>query len=1144
MRFLLKQVYQKTSSKRLFNYMQKSFCHNNMYVIALLVCCLLILSSFSFAQSEGPRKKQYIFKSDIACPPFEYVENSQLLGFNVEVLEAISEIMNLNIRFEWGVWSEIRAELEAGKIDGLTGMMYSQERRRYADFTAPFNTISYALFVQNDSSIRNLEDVAAGSVAVQEGDIAHDYLESSGFQGTILSFATAEEALIRVALGKCDGALIGHVNGLYLLQNPYFDMLTSGDIAPFNQDCCFAVSKGNAWLLGQINEGLSILRSSGRYNEIYKRWLAFDQSQRRARIFFYISVGLAIFFGVILAVVIWAQLLRRQVKRRTVDLKRSEERYRSLVEKLPDGIVVLRDNEFLFVNRAAAILFTGNGDADLVGTSVLPYLHPEDRLAGLVHLSSLPEPDAPLSDVRTVRPGSHEIRYAETAGLMIDYHDGPATLIMLRDITEKKHAEYEVLRERNLVRAVMETSPVGILMMDESGVIVFANQQAEQIFKLQRAEICQRTYNDPKWNISDLEGAPFAVEKLPFSQVISTEKIVRDVRFRIQHDDGSIAILSMGGAPLYDAIGDLGGAVITVEDVTAQVDAMEEQERHWRRVQKQQAAVIHVSQHQTLREGNFHEAARHIVEHAAETLEVDNSSIWILKSNDTRLCCTTAYDKRTQVWLEPTEIPASTISDYLFALESSRYVDAEDAQNDKRTAELCPGYLRPGNIGALLDVPIRVGGRLVGVLCNEHCGAARKWITDEIQFALELADQAGQAFAAEGHRLAQEERNAFEAKLQHTQKLESLGVLAGGIAHDFNNLLMAIIGNAELALMDISHANPARKSVMEIETVSRRAADLCRQMLAYSGKGKFVVEPISLNDVISEIGHMLGVSIPKNVVLRYNLTDNLPAVEADASQMRQVLMNLVINAAEAIGESDGIITVSTCSVYCDQHYFEKTNINENLPNGDYVGIEVADTGEGMDNATVARIFDPFFTTKFTGRGLGLAAVLGIVRGHHGALKVYSEPGKGTTFKVLLPASKKDAIAYEAESIQESSWISSGTVLLVDDEEVLLTVTSKMLARLGFDVLTAKDGVEALEVYKENMDGITCVIMDLTMPNMNGEECFRELRRINETVRVILCSGFNEQDATQRFVGKGLAGFIQKPYRFSTLSAKLQEVLGE
>ena len=1105
----------------------------------------LLHASYAFSDDADPRDRLYVFKSDVSYPPFEYVENGRLTGFNVELFETIAQIMELNVRLDWGVWANIRAELDAGRIDGLTGMFFSEERSRFADFSMPHTTVSHALFLREGNAVKDLDDLRLLRLAVQDGDITHDFLTASDYTGALVTTPTAEAALRQVAAGNCDAALLQRVQGLLLLKKLNLQGIVEAraDFMP-HQQYCFAVAKGNDWLLARIDEGLRILKANGQYDEIRHRWLGVYDEPAADRFLFHLQVGLLVAAALLLVIFAWAQLLRREVRRRTAALEKSEKRYRSLVEKLPDGIVVLRDNEFLFANRAACVLFTGDANAGLTGTSVLPYLHPEDRGAGLVHLSALPEPDAPLADARIVRPGSHEIRHAETAGIMIDFRGGPATLIMLRDVTERKQAEDAVRRERNLVRAIMETSPVGIIMMDESGVIIFANQQAERIFRLQRAHICERTYDDPKWRITDMDGAPFAVEKLPFHQVMQTAKVVRDIRYSIEHADGTRAIISMGGAPLFDAMGDLAGAVFTVEDVTAQIEETRERERHWRCVQQQQAALLQVSQSRMLQEGNFREAAKLIAQRAADAIEVDSVSLWLLKTSNTRLRCSVAWDRISQTWVEPQEIQAQAITNYLVALETGRCIDAADAQNDPRTKELGPGYLRPGNVGALLDVPIKVGGRLVGVLCHEHRGAARQWQSDEIQFAIEMAEQAGQAYAAEERRRAEEERRVFEAKLQHTQKLESLGILAGGIAHDFNNLLMAIIGNAELALMDISHANPARKAVMEIEAVSRRAADLCRQMLAYSGKGRFVVEPISLNDVISEIGHMLDVSIPKNVVLRYDLAAGIPAVEADVSQMRQVLMNLVINAAEAIGDKEGIITVSTFSMYCDQHYFERTNIHEDLPDGDYVGIEVADTGEGMNESTVAKIFDPFFTTKFTGRGLGLAAVMGIVRGHRGALKVYSEMGKGTTFKVLFPASKKSAITYETENNGETVWKGDGTVLLVDDEDVLLAVTSKMLNRLGFEVLLASNGEDALELFRENTENICCVILDLTMPNMNGEECFRELRRIRQDVPVILCSGFNEQDATQRFVGKGLAGFIQKPYRFNTLSAKLREILGD
>jgi CheY-like chemotaxis protein len=310
-------------------------------------------------------------------------------------------------------------------------------------------------------------------------------------------------------------------------------------------------------------------------------------------------------------------------------------------------------------------------------------------------------------------------------------------------------------------------------------------------------------------------------------------------------------------------------------------------------------------------------------------------------------------------------------------------------------------------------------------------------------------------------------------------------------------------------------------------------------MLAYSGKGKFVVENLDLNNLLKDMLHMLEVSISKKAVLRFNLHDPLPAVEADATQLRQIIMNLVINASEAIGEKSGVIAITTGCMDCDRSYLKDVWLDENLIDGLYVYLEIADTGCGMDKETLAKLFDPFFTTKFTGRGLGMAAVLGIVRGHKGAIKVYSEPKKGTTFKVLLPASTRPAEIFNHDS-HVDEWLGTGTVLLVDDEETVRGIGKEMLQELGFITITANDGREAVEVYKTIPD-ITYVILDLTMPHMDGEQCFRELRKINPDVKVIMSSGYNQQEVTQKFVGKGLAGFIQKPYKMSVLRQVIMEI---
>jgi len=392
---------------------------------------------------------------------------------------------------------------------------------------------------------------------------------------------------------------------------------------------------------------------------------------------------------------------------------------------------------------------------------------------------------------------------------------------------------------------------------------------------------------------------------------------------------------------------------------------------------------------------------------------------------------------------------------------------------------------------------------------------------------------------------AEEDRLQMQRRVQQSQRLESLGVLAGGIAHDFNNILMSVLGNAELALTGLSPSAPARENLLEIMASSHRAADLCRQMLAYSGRGRFVTEAIDPMALVEDMLGLLKGTISKKALLNLNLGKNLPPMRGDASQISQVIMNLVLNASEAIGERSGVITVSTGATECSPEYLKETYGDENLAPGLYLTLEVSDTGAGMDKTTQGRIFEPFFTTKFTGRGLGLAAVLGIVRGHKGALRVYSEVGKGTTFKILFPVSEADAESLVRKNdATKNDWQGEGTVLLVDDEETIRTLGARMLASLGFTVLTAADGQEALAVYREHRGEIEVVVLDLTMPHMDGEEAFRELRLIDPEVRVVMSSGYTESDITARFAGKGLVGFVQKPYSLAKLAEQLQSALNE
>jgi len=385
------------------------------------------------------------------------------------------------------------------------------------------------------------------------------------------------------------------------------------------------------------------------------------------------------------------------------------------------------------------------------------------------------------------------------------------------------------------------------------------------------------------------------------------------------------------------------------------------------------------------------------------------------------------------------------------------------------------------------------------------------------------------------------QRQRLEAQVQHAQKLESLGVLAGGIAHDFNNLLCGMLGGADIALRKLGPDHEAHTDLEMVQATAHTATELCRQLLAYSGKGRFEVEPLDLSSVVEQMHQLLRVSVAKNVTVRYDLAKGLPTAELDATQLRQVVLNLVVNASEAIGDANGVISISTGVVECDAKYLAGVSFNDDLPAGRYVFLEVSDTGCGVEEEVTSKLFDPFFTTKFTGRGLGLAAPLGIVRGHRGTIKVYSAPGRGSTFKVCFPASTRRVIRRAKPSTTEK-WKSSGLVLVADDDPTVRRVTRQMLEPMGFSVAEAADGIDAVREFESHREELVLILLDMTMPRMSGEETFRELRRLDPSIPVLLMSGYNEQDATTRFTGKGLAGFLQKPFRTAALRDKVRGVV--
>ena len=388
------------------------------------------------------------------------------------------------------------------------------------------------------------------------------------------------------------------------------------------------------------------------------------------------------------------------------------------------------------------------------------------------------------------------------------------------------------------------------------------------------------------------------------------------------------------------------------------------------------------------------------------------------------------------------------------------------------------------------------------------------------------------------------DRQRMEAKVQQAQKLESLGVLAGGIAHDFNNLLMGIMGHAGLALMEVSADHPLRRRLHQIEVAATRAAELTNQLLAYSGRGKFQVEPLSLSRLVDEMENLLETVISKKAILEHVYTCDLPLIDGDATQIRQVIMNLITNASDALGDRPGKITI-TIGVMATGPF--TPCLAGTPPDGVSVFLDVTDNGCGMEPETLQRIFDPFFTTKFTGRGLGLAAVLGIVHGHHGAIQVISQTGQGTTFRLLFPRSDQTIGRDVWQDPPAQTYQSQGIILVVDDEETVRSVASAALERCGFTILTATNGRDGLKAYREQANHIRAVVLDLTMPILGGDEVLSDLRSggaPGSTVPILLSSGYSSADVAGNLQRFGPIQFLQKPYNPGDLIQKIRVCLGE
>ncbi len=437
-----------------------------------------------------------------------------------------------------------------------------------------------------------------------------------------------------------------------------------------------------------------------------------------------------------------------------------------------------------------------------------------------------------------------------------------------------------------------------------------------------------------------------------------------------------------------------------------------------------------------------------------------------------------------------------------------------------------------------LGVPLTTEDGVIGVVVVQSYGEAELYSTKDLELLCYAARTI--SIAVERKRI-DEERRELAARMLRSQKWESLGTFAGGISHEFNNLLQSILGSSGLAAQMIPAESPIHTQLRVIERAAHHAAELTSQMLAYAGKGRFIVEDLDLSAEVEEAVRFLPVELAKEGALHLELDRNLPPISADAAEIRQMVANILTNAMEATGDTGAIITVKTGVERRSRAQLEAAILGEDLQPGSYAVLEVSDTGSGMGPEVLAKIFDPFYSTKFTGRGLGLAAVLGIVRANGGAIRVESSPGSGTAVRVYLPTGHEPALSTSRPKIEAASAKTPATVMVVDDDEGIRSLCCEMLEQAGFVVVAAADGVVAVELLRGAPDSVDAVLLDMTMPRMSGVETFAALTEIRPDLAVIVASGYSEQDAGATFHGNGPAAYLQKPYRLKDLLLALERI---
>lgn len=832
--------------------------------------CIALLVVLAGNAATGADSPGIIVGGDHKFPPYEFLENGQPTGFNIDLIRAVAEVMDFDVEIRLGPWVQARQDLEQRKTDVLAGMVYSEGRSKLLDFSVPHTMISPGLFVRTDSPIHAFEDIRGKEIIVEEADIMHDFLKNQPITSTIIAVADSPEALRLLASGKHDGAfLASELHKYYIAGKFAFGNLRRVKTELPPQHYCFAVAEGNRVLLHKLDQGLVILKSNGKYQEIYDKWFGVYEKKEWWETIKYFALALALIAALFFMCLLWSWSLKRRVRLQTVELRTNDMELRKAHAELEQRVA----------ERTA--------DLALINEKLKSEIFERGRIE-----------------------------------------------VALRESNEKH-------------RAILDAFDGQVYICSPGYAIEFMNKK-----------LIERTGRDAT------------------------------------------------GEPCY--------------------------------------AVLHGR---------------------------DSICPWC-------------------------------VNDRIQKGETVRWEVQSPKDNRWYYVVNTPIHHTDGTISKqamILD------------------------ITERVQ--------------------AEEVKQKLEAQNRQLQKAESLGRMAGAIAHHFNNKLHVVMGHMELAIKSLPRDDKAIENLTAALQAADKAAEVSRLMLTSLGQVTDKLEPLDLAETCRKSLPLIQATMPKQVILKTGLPFPGPAIKSNSGQIQLILSNIISNSWEAIGDNRGTIDLIVKMVSPeDISPFHRFPINWQPEKSPYACLEVRDSGCGIAARDIEEAFDPFFSTKFTGRGLGLPVVLGLVQAHNGVVTVESEPGQGSVFSVFFPITAEQVIGRpdEAADTPEIEW--SGTALLVDDDSIVVMITSAMLSMLGFKVLSAMDGIEAVEVFRQHKDEIRFVLSDFAMPRMNGQEVLTALRQIVPSIPVILASGYSEEQVMDGTHHECPQAFLAKPYGLQELKEAIRHSL--